>query len=383
VRTGPAVGRPIRCAKEAPTVLRTLDAPLLDSWDALAVRCGAPPFLRPGWTAAWARAFGRTRALRLLTVERDGDLRAVLPVLVTPFGVRSPTNGETAVFGPVAEDADSAAELGDRLLRLRTPVIGLDALPAEDPGTTALREAAHRARASVLVRPLRRSPFLDVSGDPQEWRSGLSKNRRHGLRRLQNRMREAGEVTLTVHDGRDEDLAPLLADGLRLEAREWKRAAGSAILSSSAAVDLYTTGAHWAAGVGVLRLAFLRLDGRPIAFGYCLLQGGVLSFLKLGMDDTLAKLGPGVVFTQHLIDYAFADPGITELDLLGEDEAYKADLATGTRAQIRLQIFRSRVVGPAQRAAVAGTARLRTTLVRRMSTDTRERLSAVRNRLRR
>ncbi|GAA4549716.1 hypothetical protein GCM10023175_38290 [Pseudonocardia xishanensis] len=365
-------------------MLRTLDAPLLERWDALALACDAAPFLRPGWTAAWARAFGRAGALRLLTVERGGDLVAALPLLTSPFGLRSPTNGETALFAPIAADSEAAAELGDRLVALRTPAIRLDALPGEDPHTAALPDAARRAGAAVLVRPLRRSPYIDVSGDPVAFRKGLSKNRRHGLRRLQNRMREAGEVTLTVHDGRgDDDLEPLLADGFRLEAREWKRAAGSAILSSPAAVDLYTTGARWAAGAGILRLAFLRLDGRPIAFGYCLQQGGVLFFLKLGMDDSLAKLGPGVVFTQHLIDYAFADPGTTELDLLGENEAYKADLADGTREQVRLQIFPSRVAGPAQRAAVAGAGLLRAAVVERLTEGTRDRLSAVRNRLRR
>jgi hypothetical protein len=33
-------------------------APIAAEWDALAERTAAPPFARPGWFAAWGRAFG-------------------------------------------------------------------------------------------------------------------------------------------------------------------------------------------------------------------------------------------------------------------------------------------------------------------------------------
>ena len=97
-------------------VLQTLSPALVERWDRLAVGIGAPPFVRPGWLRAWAEAFGRTDAMRLVTVERGGDLVAVLPVLGGPFGVRSTTNQETALYTPVTADPEAAAELAERLL---------------------------------------------------------------------------------------------------------------------------------------------------------------------------------------------------------------------------------------------------------------------------
>jgi CelD/BcsL family acetyltransferase involved in cellulose biosynthesis len=44
-----------------------------ERWDALADRAGAAPFLRPGWIAAWWRAFGRGR-LEILTAGSGGRL---------------------------------------------------------------------------------------------------------------------------------------------------------------------------------------------------------------------------------------------------------------------------------------------------------------------
>ncbi|HEY2222101.1 GNAT family N-acetyltransferase [Actinomycetospora sp.] len=369
-----------------PRDLRAPDPELRARWDALAVASGAPPFMRPGWLGAWADAFGRADDLRLLTVERGGELVGVLPLLPGPLGLRAPTNHETARFVPVLADDEAAAELADRLLAAGTTV-DLAALAADSPATAALRAAARRAGAPSLERPVCESPYIDTTGDQASFLRRLSKNRRHGMRRLRHRMDDAGEVVLDVRDGTDDpgsagDLDELLDEGLRLEARPWKLAAGSAIRSSPASVRFYTEGARWAAAEGILRLVHLRIDGRSVAFGYCLRQGGALYFLKLGMDDDLTKLGPGIVLTHHLVDHCCEDPELSELDLLGDAESYKADLASGTREQVRLQVFGHRLTGSAHRAALASAARLRAEAVARMSDDTRARLSAFRNRWR-
>ncbi|MCD2196716.1 GNAT family N-acetyltransferase [Actinomycetospora endophytica] len=363
-----------------PRDLRAPDPDLRARWDALALASGAAPFMRPGWLGAWADAFGRADDLRVLTVERRGELVGVLPLLPGPLGLRAPTNHETARFAPVLADDEAATELADRLLAAGTTV-DLGALAVESPATPALRAAAGRAGAPSLERPVCVSPWIDTTGDPASFLARLSKNRRHGLRRLRHRMADVGEVVLDVRDG-TEHLDALLDEGFGLEARPWKLAAGSAIRSSPASVRFYTEAARWAAAEGILRLVHLRIDGRGVAFGYCLRQGGTLSFLKLGMDDELAKLGPGVVLTHHLVDHCCSDPELVELDLLGDSESYKADLASGTREQVRLQVFGHRLTGSAHRAALASAARLRAEAVSRMSDDTRARLSAWRNRWR-
>jgi CelD/BcsL family acetyltransferase involved in cellulose biosynthesis len=363
--------------------LQPLDADLVEAWDALARASGAPVFARPGWLRAWAGAFGRTDALRALTVHRDGALVGVLPVVAGRLATRLPVNSETAVIAPVVADADAAGELAERLLARRSGQVDLDAVLAEDPVTAAVRAGAGRRGLPVLEATRCSSPFVNTVGDASDFLRRLSKNRRHGLKRLQKRLAEAGEVEFEVVDGRDGDLAAALREGLRLEAREWKLAAGSAILSSSARVAFYTAGAKWAAEAGVLRLAFLRLDGRAIAFGYCLQQGRSLHFLKLGMDDEHAKLGPGMMITKHLIDHAFAQPDVAELDLLGENESYKADLASGVREQVRLRVYPTPGVGGVQRAATSAVADARAAAVARLSGPTRDRVLALRNRLRR
>ena len=164
-------------------------------------------------------------------------------------------------------------------------------------------------------------------------------------------MNEAGAVSFEIHDGR-QDLDALLADGFRLEGRPWKLAAGSAILSHPSTTRFYTAVARWAAERDMLRLAVLRLDGQPIAFSYNLQDGGRLYGVKLGMDDDYGKLGPGTVLTRRLVEYAFGQPELTQLDLLGQNDGHKADISSGTREQVRLQLFPAGWRGQLQREAV-------------------------------
>ena len=47
--------------------------------------------------------------------------------------------------------------------------------------------------------------------------------------------------------------------------------------------------ARWAAAKGWLRLAFLRLDGKPLAFDFGLNDGNTLYSLKTGYDEAYRR----------------------------------------------------------------------------------------------
>lgn len=370
---------------ETRTRLQAVDGSLHAEWDRLATRSGSPPFVRPGWVLAWMDAFAPGREPRVLTARRvdefgDRKLVGVLPLLDGRRRLRSPTNGESMIFDPVVADTAAAAALAERLAGAGR-VVDLAPLPvgAGTPGE-AMQSAAERRGAIVLRRTLSHSPVLDLTGTWSDFLGTMSQKRRYSLRKLDKRLQEAGAVSFEVHDGR-QDLDALLADGFRLEGRPWKLAAGSAILSNPSTTRFYTAVARWAAEAGLLRLAFLRLDGRPIAFSFNLQDGGRMYGVKLGMDDDYGKLGPGTVLTRRLVEYAFDQPDLTQFDLLGQNDGHKADISTGTREQVRLQLFPAGWRGQLQRAAVLRAAELRSTLVDRMTPDLRAKLSAARNRL--
>jgi CelD/BcsL family acetyltransferase involved in cellulose biosynthesis len=382
------MGRPVRddgradAAPVAPTAggsgsrpvpdVCTLAVPddALDSeWEALALATGGPPFLRPGWVRAWMAAFAPRRHLRLLTVRRDGDLVALLPVLTGIRGVAPPVNKETPMMQALAVDDRALAALVPGLLS-RGPRADLRLVP-EDDSARALVAAAEAQGFTSRCEVIRRSPYTRVDGDWETFqRSILSRSRRKSLRRLEHKLRAQGQVGFEVHDG-SRNLPALLEEGLGLELAGWKGAQRIAVLARPQTAQFYRSVAEWAATAGILRLYFLRLDGRPIAFGYRLEQQGVIYALKIAHAEKFQEYGPGLLLKNRLLADAFDRPDVHLVDWLPGATPHKLDFASGVRQLLRLQLFSGGATGVLERglATALSTARERTR--RRLSEERR------------
>jgi CelD/BcsL family acetyltransferase involved in cellulose biosynthesis len=88
----------------------------------------------------------------------------------------------------------------------------------------------------------------------------------------------------------------------------------------------------------LLQLAFLRLDGRPIAFDLCLRSGSVTYVLKGGFDPALRRFAPGLVLTYESLRRAL-ETGQSSYELLGDEETYKTMWTQTVRERVRFQAF--------------------------------------------
>ena len=262
-------------------------------WERLVESSGASPFHELAWVKAWWSAFGRG-SLMLVTVRREGELAAALPLRQTRGRISSPTNWHSPVFGLIADAEDSARELLDYVFGLEHRSIDLSHLDVDDGSLEQAVQAAQRAGRLVATRPLARSPWINLEGAWEDYEQRLSRNRRKSVRRSLRRLEETGTVSLHVEDG-SSGLNSLLEEAFRLEASGWKGRRGTAISSRPETRRFYTDVARWAAEKGWLRLALLRLDGTPIAFDLSLERGSVRYSLKAGFDAEFARFGPGAV----------------------------------------------------------------------------------------
>jgi CelD/BcsL family acetyltransferase involved in cellulose biosynthesis len=171
------------------------------------------------------------------------------------------------------------------------------------------------------------------------------------LRRRRRRLGEQGAVALEVVDGRDR-LDELLDDGLRVEALGWKGARGTAIASHRATRQFYRDVAHWAAARGWLRLAFLRLDGRAIAFDYAIEDGQVHYLLKTGYDPAYRAFAPGLQIREEMLARAFAG-GLSRYEFLGDAADWKLEWANRARELELVQGFARSLPGAVDWAAFA------------------------------
>jgi CelD/BcsL family acetyltransferase involved in cellulose biosynthesis len=305
-----------------------LDA-IVPEWEALADRVSAPPFLRPGWFRVWDRAFGRGD-LGAVVTRRRGSLAGLLPIASRHGVVRSPTNWHTPWFGAVAIDEAAHQELASALRVGARNWFDLSFLSARDPLVPAVR-----AGQNGITRVVQRSPYIATEGSWDEFQSRHS--RRRQLRRAEKRLGKEGAVSFDLIDSGPR-LEAGLAEGLLVEDSGWKRDAGTSILSQPSTTRFYSELAEWAAARGELRLWFLRLDGRAIAFAYCLESNGIHYQLKTGFDPEFANFSPGVLLTREKVRYAF-EHGTRRYEFLGAPDSHKLDWTDRCHELVRVQGF--------------------------------------------
>lgn len=303
---------------------------LAQEWDELADHAHAHPFLRPGWIRAWTSAFANGLPLDVRTVEHGGELAAVLPLLRRRGGLVSPTNWHTPMGGVLARTDDDREELLASVLASRPRALTLSFL---GPGLEQIRAAAARARYRLLEGTLQRSPTLALAGD---WERYVATRQRKDIKEIERhgrRLAEMGDISFEVDEGLDR-----LEEGLRVEGSGWKIDAGTAILCQPSVAQFYRDVAAWAAARGTLRLFFLRLDGRPIAFEYALLDDGALYMLKGGYDPDLRAYGPGLQIASEMLRWSF-EQGLRRFEFLGQEEPQKLQWTSDVHDLRRTQAF--------------------------------------------
>lgn len=310
--------------------------PLAPEWDELADRLGAPPFLRPGWFAAWRHAFGEGK-LEVLTLRRQGRLAGVLPLERHRGVLRGLANYHSPAFGALAEDREAMRELASRALAGTRRRLSLALIDGNGGLAAEARSAAAQSGCRVLTRPLLRTPVLEVEGEWEAHLARLSSRFRKELRRHRRRLEEMGAVEFEVAQGAD-GIAERMQELLSVEGSGWKQEARTAIISSPRTRRFYEELAGWASERGMLRLFFLRLDGEAIAVDFALEAGGVRYMLKGGFDARYASVAPGILLLEAGLAHAF-EAGLDRVELGGGADPYKLRWTRTVRERRLVQAF--------------------------------------------
>ncbi|MFS0848883.1 GNAT family N-acetyltransferase [Novosphingobium panipatense] len=281
-------------------------------WDSLAARAAeANPFFESWYLLASLRHLPRTRMVKILCFERDGELAGLLPVVRSGRYYRWPlphisswlhencfcgvplvaTGAEQAFWQALLRWADRNPG-GALFLHMRGMVLGgplheaLDAVATETPRQV---EVVHAETRAMLASTLSPEAYLETS---------LSGKKRKELRRQTSRLAEQG--TLRVERRTDAaDVGEWCTHFLRLERSGWKGRSGSALASAECTSALFRDSLGAAAARGRLERLSLTLDGRPIAMlATFLTPPGAFSF-KTAFDEDFSRISPGVLLQRE------------------------------------------------------------------------------------
>src|SRR5215212_4209232 len=277
--------------------------PLVADWERLARQTRASPFLWPGWISAGWNAFGAGQ-LWILTAYENGRLTGVLPLHRSHGALSSATNLETPLFGFLATSELVVKQLSHALFSEKPRRVDLSYFYPTDAEVSLAHAAADAAGYRTYADSVQAAPYITIDRAWDEYESGLRRKFRSELRRRRRRLEEEGRITLEVFDG-TESLDELLEEGFRVEGSGWKGA--TSINSDPAKLRFYTEVARWAAEHSWLRLYFLRLDGRTLAFDYCLECNKTLYGLTTGYDPAYSRFSPGKVLRYLMLARAFSE----------------------------------------------------------------------------
>jgi len=297
-------------------------AELAGPWHALLAQTpGATFFQSPDWLARYLQHFGEHQRLRLLVVERDGEVTGILPLMVRPSRRRLgqvrvltyPLDDWGSYYGPIGPDPAQTLSLGLQHV-LRSPrdwhVLELPWVDALGVHGGATDEALAAVGWSPQVEPWQTSALVDLNGAgswENYWASRQSRWR-NNVRRSERKLAHYGKIThLRYRPPAGGDPRWDLYNHCETIARSsWQANSTTGTTLVHERVRGFLRDCHRAAAAaGAVDLNLLLVSGRPVAFNYAYHYRGSVFGLRTGFDPATASDGAGTVLQARMIADSF------------------------------------------------------------------------------
>ena len=306
------------------------------------------------WLSSWWQCFASPGdSLHIVMAFRGAELCAAAPLLkrrerrgrISVVSLRSLTNVHTPRYDWLWRKDDSRAirsviEAVHRDSGWDT--MALDYVPSDSPTLRALEAFVSGSRYRANNEPCMSSPWIPISGAWADYYGSLSTKLRSNTRYAERKLGEMGTLALTEVRG-GAQLAAALRQAYLLEQSSWKGTEGTAIADHPGEERFYSEVAASASERGWFRLFFLELDGRPIAFDYCLDHRQTCNLVKIGYEPTLGKHSPGNVLRMQVLERLFEEGRHDQYDMLGAASEYKLRWTRQVRDLRTFHLFRPRL----------------------------------------
>ncbi len=354
-------GRSVRVLDD-PRALESLRA----AWEMLDGDVLGAPSSTIDWVAAFAAHLPPRARLRVLTLQRDGQLTGAIPLVLRHGRLELVI---LSASGLRYRDEHELRTLLAALLGLRRPV-SLDLLPAGSPTDRLVSDASTRAWLTRTSDRLA-GPSVPLDATWADPLSKLSGRRAKGHRRHLRRAEEwFGPTRFELRTPRDEvELRRWFDAYVELEARGWKGEHGIAFAKDAARREMYWRYLRSPHVLPRLVVGALHLGDHVAAMTIDSVGCGRYWGEKASYDPAFAKVSPGELLLVETLRYA-ADAGLATFEFSGSCEGYKRVWGDGLP-------LRSHRLYPANPIGVAAVAVDAAGMLRRRSARSVRSLSAA------
>jgi CelD/BcsL family acetyltransferase involved in cellulose biosynthesis len=297
-------------------------ARIAPAWDDLAAATGGPTN-----TAAWYRAAARwahqpTDRLHVLSLWQSQALVGLAPLILAcgPAGWRYEIIGARLLCEPTAvitRDRSAAEGMAQAVAALKHPVM-LARLPTLSEFNPAFERLARQVGV-ILPPDISGSQWIDLSCGWERHYQDLSSGVKDMIRRGERELAKLGKVEFDCICPAPDAVESILEQAFQVERHSWKGRAGTAVLLCEDVRRFYLDYGLRSARRGELRVAFLRLDGQPVAMQVASINHGAYWTLKVGYDERYKKCQTGWQLRMRSIRWA-AEQGLKRYECLGSEE---------------------------------------------------------------
>lgn len=295
----------------------------------LAAPAAHAPFDRLAW---WRGLSEVCDMFPLIAVARDGDQRAVMPLLRRARQVHCLANWYNFRVTPLFTQGANRAALLDALARDlpgQTPHLVLAPLPDEQDEATMLAAALRRAGWVTFMEPCDVNHVLPVAGRSYgEYLAARPGPVRTTLKRKANKVQVSIETSFNPVSW---------AAYEAIYAQSWKGEEGSPVFLRRFAEE--------EGAAGRLRLGLARAAGEPVAAQLWTVEHGTAFIHKLAHTEASKPLSPGTTLTAALFEQVIDRDGVDLVDFGTGNDPYKRDWMEQVRPRYRIEAFRPRWPG--------------------------------------
>jgi CelD/BcsL family acetyltransferase involved in cellulose biosynthesis len=319
--------------------IRAPDLAIAEHWEALARRAPANVFMHPAaLCAAAAAGFAKIHVLLAWRERELVGLWALRERRIAPFWrfLAAPPYDYAFVSGPAVDPDHAAAVMPAFFDAIENDpalpkVIQLRLLDGDCETFRAMTNALGARNGQMLTLSERTRPFL--ANESERKRSGSTGKK---LRQDWNRLSALGVADI-ANDRAPQSVREAFEMFLRLEAKSWKGASGTALLSEDDDAAFARRLIGDLAAHGHASVALLRLDGKPVAAQVLLYSGTMAYTWKTAFDAEFSKYSPGALLIDKVSDALFAG-GIAQIESCSPEGSFMEHLWTGRRATVDMLV---------------------------------------------
>ena len=300
------------------------------------------PFLTYEWLTLWWKHFGNGKELKLFTLESDGKVSLVVPVMYSTckvlgskrtkveFVASGDSDYQSFIVTNFQEAAKGMTQLIEDIMEDSNDAdCAIFGEVPEDSVTARLLEGFETRCVGTSHSETNSCPYVPLPNNYEIYRQTLGSNMRRNLKVWEKQALKDYKVEFLKYDeiGAVEEGMKIFFD---LHQKRQVAKGNCGVFSSDDQKSFHEDLANAFAKKGWLDLFFLTFNDKPVSAIYSYEYNGKLYTYLCGFDPEYAKYRPGHLAFKNLIKYGI-DKKLKEVDFLRGDEEYKSRW----RAQVR------------------------------------------------